>query len=267
MSDGTRPSRRCETACVDHRLDHDAFIDHLERDLNVIDVLASDLTVAVPTCPGWDLGRLIGHLGRVHRMALAVLENGAMVPAPPDQLEKPPADHDGLRAYFGATSGRLVHVLRETPEFLACWTFLGGPDEASFWSRRMAHEHAIHRVDAQVAVGAVAPVPVELALDGIDEYFLIANQRVLPSRTGFALGGTVHLHATDGDGSGEWMLADRDERIAVTAEHGKGDAAVRGTASDLLLGLWGRLDLRVDDRFERFGSPGPLDALAGIGGN
>jgi hypothetical protein len=129
----------------------------------------------------------------------------------------------------------------------------------------------VHRVDAQLAGGVVAPVPVELALDGIDEYFLMANVRVLPQRPGFALGGTVHLHATDGDGSGsgsgEWMLADHDGRIAVTAEHGKGDAAVRGTASDLLLGLWGRLDLRADDRFERFGSPAPLDALAGVGGN
>lgn len=188
-----------------------------------------------------------------------------MVPAPPDQIEKPPTDHDGVRAYFRATSTRLVSVLRDTPEFLACWTFLGGPDEASFWSRRMAHEHAVHRVDAQLASGVVAPVPLDLALDGIDEYFLIANLRVLPQRPGFALGGTVHLHATDGDG--EWMLADRDGRIDVTAEHGKGDAAVRGTASDLLLGLWGRLDLRADDRFERFGSPAPLDALAGLGGN
>ena len=197
-------------------------------------------------------------------MALAVLENGSMVPAPADQLETPPADHDGLRAYYRASASRLVRVLRETPGFLACWTFLGGPDEASFWSRRMAHEHAVHRVDAQLAVGAAAPIPTDLAIDGVDEYFLIANVRRLPSVPDFALGGSVHLHATDGDG--EWMLNHTDGKISISREHGKGDAALRGTASDLLLGLWGRIDLRTDDRFERFGAPSPIDALVSLSG-
>lgn len=251
----------CETSDVDH----DAFIDHLEQDLSIIDGLADDLGRAVPTCPGWDLGRLIGHAGRVHRMALAVLETGSMVPAPADQLEKPPADHDGLRAYYRASAPRLVKVLRETPEFLACWTFLGGPDEAAFWSRRMAHEHAVHRVDAQLAVGTAAPIPTDLAIDGVDEYFLLTNVRKLPSVPDFDLGGTVHLHATDGDG--EWMLTSVNSKLSIGREHGKGDAAIRGTASDLLLGLWGRIDLRTDDRFERFGSTDPIDALASLGGN
>ena len=39
-----------------------------------------------------------------------------------------------------------------------------------FWFRRMAQESVIHRIDAELGAGApVAPVPDDLALDGIDE--------------------------------------------------------------------------------------------------
>jgi predicted lipid carrier protein YhbT len=51
--------------------------------------------------------------------------------------------------------------------------------------------------------------------------------------------GTVHLHCTDV--AGEWLFTRRNGEITVTAEHAKGDVAARGTASDLLLFLWGRV--------------------------
>ena len=40
--------------------------------------------------------------------------------------------------------------------------------------------------------------------------------------------------------------------------HAKGDVALRGTASDLLLWAWNRVP--PDDRFEVFGEPTLLDA-------
>jgi hypothetical protein len=41
---------------------------------------------------------------------------------------------------------------------------------AGFWFRRMAQETVIHRIDAELAAGAsIAPVPDDLAVDGIDE--------------------------------------------------------------------------------------------------
>jgi predicted lipid carrier protein YhbT len=74
--------------------------------------------------------------------------------------------------------------------------------------------------------------------------------------------GSVHLHSTDADG--EWVVTEPDpsSRLAVTHEHAKGDAAVRGSASDLLLLLWRRLNL--DDhaeRFEVFGDRAVVDRL------
>ena len=59
---------------------------------------------------------------------------------------------------------------------------------------------------------------------------------------------TVHLHCTDAEG--EWLVANRDGEVTVTQEHAKGDVAARGTASDLLLFLWGRVPA---DALEVFG--------------
>jgi hypothetical protein len=52
-------------------------------------------------------------------------------------------------------------------------------------------------------------------------------------------GRTLHLHATD-DGlgpSGEWTIVNGEEGVGWSHDHGKGDAAVRGPASDLLLAI------------------------------
>ena len=39
-----------------------------------------------------------------------------------------------------------------------------------FWFRRMAQESVIHRIDAELGAGAaIAPVPADLAVDGVDE--------------------------------------------------------------------------------------------------
>ena len=246
------------------RLDHSAFIDALAADLATISAIAGgDLARTVPSCPEWDLARLISHLGRVHRMALAVVPTGAMTPAPGSSLEAPPADHDDLRAYYQTSADALVAELRAKSPDAPAWTFLPGPDTVAFWSRRMAHEHSIHRWDAQGAVGIPAAVAPELAVDGIDEYLMMVS-RLLAKRPDFSLGGTVHLHCTDTEG--EWMLAIDHGMITVTKEHGKGAAAIRGAASDLVLGLWGRVPLTDTERFAHFGDPGPVAALASLGG-
>lgn len=242
------------------------FIDTLEKDLNRIHSIQSDLSSPVPTCPGWDVGRLIGHLGRVHRMALAVLTTGSMEPAAPDQLESPPVEHEALRAYFSSSADLLVATLRDIDPQTPCWTFLGEPHVASFWFRRMAHEHSVHRFDAELAIGDPRPIPADTAIDGIDEYFMIHNVRTLPKRPEFTLSGSVHLHSTDNGLPGEWMIEHVGSRLVVTQEHGKGDAAVRGPASDLYLGLWGRLDLKAGPQFERFGSSEVIESLASLGG-
>ena len=65
---------------------------------------------------------------------------------------------------------------------------------------------------------------------------------------------TLHLHQTDGEG--EWMLSSLNDQLVVGNEHAKGDAAARGTASDLALLVWGRRQPTV----EVFGDEAVLNA-------
>ena len=106
----------------------------------------------------------------------------------------------------------------------------------------MSQETAVHRWDAQVAAGAAEPIEAGLAVDGVDEFLEFFRAETT------ALTGTVHLHATDAEG--EWLIALADGAITVERGHAKGDAAVRGAASDLLLLLWRRVPL---DGLEVFG--------------
>ena len=58
--------------------------------------------------------------------------------------------------------------------------------------------------------------------------------------------GSVHLHCTDV--AGEWTVRLSDDgTAAVTREHAKGDAAIRGAANDILLVLWRRRPLSTVD--------------------
>jgi predicted lipid carrier protein YhbT len=135
--------------------------------------------------------------------------------------------------------------------------------DAAFWSRRMAHETAVHRADAELANELdLTPMPIDLAIDGVDEFFSLYPSRVLSKTPAADLGGSLHLHATDGHG--EWMISLRAGKLTVEHGHGKGDAAVRGPATDLLWGVWGRIPL-TGDRFQRFGDESVVRNLESIG--
>lgn len=224
-----------------------------------------DLTRPVPTCPEWTLRQLITHVGRGHRWATAIVatRSAAFIPfrqapggrLPDDQREHP----DWLRA--GA--GGLVEAVHAAGEH-AVWTHLG-VRPAGYWARRMAHETAVHRADAQIALGQRPEIGSLVAADGIDEWlgFLTGpgpdgDSPQLPGLYGRVL----HVHATDGglDGSGEWMIRPGPDGITVAPGHGKGDVAVRGQASALLLVLMRRLP-PTDPAVEILGDPALLDVL------
>jgi predicted lipid carrier protein YhbT len=59
------------------------------------------------------------------------------------------------------------------------------------------------------------------------------------------VGATLHIHCTDTDG--EWLLRLTADGIELERAHAKGDAALRGAASDLLLAVWHRADLDTID--------------------
>ena len=145
-------------------------------------------------------------------------------------------DGDALIDYVAQGYVELADTLASAPPEEPCWSWV--PDaRVAFWSRRQANELSVHRWDVQNAAGVVDPIARELAVDGIQELF-----DILPYRPGGAPSGhgeTIHLHCTDGDG--EWLLRLDPDGPVVTNEHAKGDVAARGSASDLVLMMWGRV--------------------------
>ena len=198
-------------------------------------VRRGDPGAAVPACPDWTLRDLATHVGGVHRWATAIVETRSTERVKRDRSLQPGSD---LAAWVAEGVDALVAALEAAGPDEAVWTF--GPEPvSSFWFRRQAQETAVHRWDAESASGDAAPIDAELAVDGVDEMLLgFAPMMDIPAKLGDA-GRTIHLHATDADG--EWFLTLGPGALTVTKEHAKGDVAARGTASDLLLFLWGRI--------------------------
>lgn len=215
------------------------------------------LDAPVAGCPGWDVARLCGHLGWVHRWATLVVRSGEE----PDleAIPKPPRPRDAAVEWFADGVDPLVVALRDAPPNATPWNRWGGERTVAFWARRQAIETAIHRWDVEAAVGEAAPIAAGLAPAGIDELFDVH----LPFRGGAPFTGSLHLHAADAEG--EWTLTgDGSGAVAVQRGHAKGDAAVRGPASALLLLLWRRIPPDTPE-VEVFGDPDVLHAWLAAG--
>ena len=150
-----------------------------------------------------------------------------------------PDDRDLLSEYRTGLD-ELINVLSSLDPARSCWTWAGVQDVA--WViRRMAHETAVHAWDAHCAAGNTAEIDAALASDGIDEFVHVMVKSNVREEEG-RLGGSVHIHCTDVDG--EWLIVPTESSdVVVTREHAKGDCAIRGSASQLLLGLWRRIPM------------------------
>src|SRR3954452_1092600 len=132
---------------------------------------ATGLDVPVPTCPGWAVRDVVGHLGGVHRWAASHVEEARTEPPERDGLEQPPGDGE-LLDWFRAGHTHLVKTLEAADDTLECWTFLPAPFPRAFWARRQAHETAIHATDVASAAGNLPEFDTAFAVDGIDELLL-----------------------------------------------------------------------------------------------
>jgi uncharacterized protein (TIGR03083 family) len=148
-------------------MDFSRFLDCLAADFARLRALVrTDPTAAVPSCPGWTVADLARHVGEVYaHKTLAIREGVEPEPWPPKEVadEEPSALLD--RAYAGLLE---EFTAREPGDSAGSWYT---PDQTvGFWIRRMAQETVVHRIDAELATGQpVAPVPADLAIDGIDE--------------------------------------------------------------------------------------------------
>jgi len=199
----------------------------------------------IEACPGWKPIDLVWHIGEVHFFWGTMVRRRFTDPEQVDSLRpERPADDEGVFDFAEGSAEMLIEALSSVDPSTEVWTWSEQKDVA-FVIRRMAQETAVHRVDAERAAGNPYRVDAELASDGIDE-FLEFFFRLWTADGALPLDGSVHLHCTDVDG--EWVVTtDADGACAITREHAKGDAAMRGDAHDLLMVLWRRAPIETVD--------------------
>jgi uncharacterized protein (TIGR03083 family) len=236
------------------------YVNALRRDGEALAVAATgNLEATVPGCPGWSVHDLVLHTGEVHRFWRQIAERRLQDPRDVDRALNEPGDGP-LLEWFRDGVARLADTIEHADGTEPIWSW-SAQKNIAFMQRRMPQETAVHRWDAESAAGSELPIEPELARDGIDEFLEIFMPAEESSFDGH--GESIHLHQTDG--GGEWVLELGPERVDVERGHRKGDAAVRGPGSDLLLMLWRRIPLSsvevIGDRalVERFISWVDLD--------
>jgi len=204
-----------------------------------------DLDANVPKCPEWNNSELLDHMKMVWWFGASQIAAGDQTvrTIPSDEMKDSPLS-------------QLEHLLStfQIKDFSSpCWSWTANKT-VGFWVRRMAHENTVHNWDAEETSGARSPISNLLALDGIEEkLFLIKESDAsFPNKS-------IHLHCTDCEG--EWMVSASNGDLEITREHGKGDAAVRGKAEDILLYLWGR----GQENLECFGDEETINNWSSIG--
>jgi uncharacterized protein (TIGR03083 family) len=215
-------------------------------------IRSADPDTPVPTCPDWTVKQLFRHVGRGNRWAAQIVGERHDDMLDPRQVRdgKPP---DAAIDWLNTGARSILDAVDAVGADTAVWTFLG-PRPAKWWIRRRLHEATVHRADAAIAIGAEFQLTPEVAADAISEWLDRVVVEAGAESSPLDTGRTLHLHATD-DGlgaAGEWTIAGTGEGIALSHEHGKGDAALRGSAKDLLLAVV-RRQTAADGGLEIFG--------------
>ncbi len=226
----------------------------------------TSLSTPVPTCPGWTMRDLVVHLGVVYRWASAIVEGQSLEAAAAvrDAAEQEGRSAPDLIDWLDDALVIVLNTLATAPEDLDVFFFLKNtPDKRLGWTRRQAHEAAIHAVDAMAAKLGTVPTRAQLwlkpdfAADGIDELimgFAPRSKQALRAETPF----TLEVRCTDhpsawsidiGPGPAvSSMIAGSPDRSASAMSAGDPanpakpapDAVISGRAVDLYLALWNR---------------------------
>lgn len=221
---------------------------------------------AVPSCPGWVVTDLILHLGVVHRLVARVIDErmqqppergdwpwlelaeewrGWLPPARAPQRSVPA----GLLDWFHDAAADLQERFRTTGPGVQVWTW-SADHTVGFWKRMQAIEAAVHRWDAENAVGAAQTLDAALATDAIEQTFEVMSP--MRRTVGKAPPGHGERFLFErSDGPGRWVVQFDGDAVLLGTLDGHYDFQISGTASDLALFLWqravtGKLDVQGD---------------------
>ena len=247
----------------DHAMKPSQLLECLASDqARLREVAAIDLTAPVPTCPGWTVADLVLHVAKVYLHKSECIRQLAF----PDPWPVELATDDPIGALdrcFAELTDRLAAHQPGDPAY----TWYGPDQTVGFWIRRMAHETAIHRVDAERALGVPpAPIRTDLAEDGIDEMltlFVGYGSMEWPDEFAAVRAAAVGTSHRVDSPAGSWLVRVGADGATVTPTvtptvttsatptgpaDGTGDdgpmidSTVRGPAGPLLLWLWNRGD-------------------------
>jgi uncharacterized protein (TIGR03083 family) len=229
-------------------MENSRFLECLAADYDRIRAVApGNLDRLVPSCPEWTVGDLVQHVGTVYLHKAAAMRDGAFPSSwPPVGLndEEPVALLDRAHAELIEEFGR-----RAPEDFSPTWY---DPDQTvGFWIRRMAQETVIHRLDAELGADApIAPIPDDLAIDGIDELlkaFLAYDAKKYPEDYAEALTDSPGRSYTISAAGVEWLVATSPGSISVeggpnttAAAVTNTDATITGAPTALLRWAWNR---------------------------
>ena len=236
----------------------DEHLEVLRHDGKILADVAqrTGLEAVVPPCPGWRVRDVLLHVGGVHRWAAAYILAGRSRPfdAAEEKRFFPRIDDDVLIDWYRSGHSALVDALERSDPAVSCWSFLPAPSSLAFWTRRQAHETAVHRADIESALGSTPVWAPSFAVDGVEELLRAFFAR-RPERITAEQPVSIALSATDVDASWTICIDGSGLRVADGAE--PATLAVAGSVSDIYLLLWNRLGIQ---HFASEGDVGALDA-------
>jgi uncharacterized protein (TIGR03083 family) len=194
---------------------------------------SANMEASVQHCPGWTVHDLVVHIGEVQRFWVRIVGE-RLTARPMDGLRELPEGVEPLE-WFRSQTTALVSVLATCADDVSVWTWWEPQQNAAWVKRRQLNEVVVHAWDAANAVGSASPIPTDLAVVGLQEFVDVFARDL---REG-AEPPPVALVATDCDWSA--VLFSGEPIVNPSAPVPKLELC--GTASEVLLSLWGRSTL------------------------
>jgi len=204
------------------------------------------LEAAVEHCPRWTVADLVAHLTEVQWFWATIAEE--KLSAPPEDARRPatapPAE---LIENFRRGADRLVSVLRASDGAEAVWTWAPAQHDIAFITRHQVQETAVHHWDAARAAGSAVAIEAPVAVDAITEFltFSVSSDADPAEPARASLNGRFALRCTDAEAA--WTISGGATAgtTSFVQSLDRDVPAITATASDLLLWLYGRVDLDI----------------------
>ena len=220
------------------------FLDCLDSDFaRLRSVVPINPDAAVPTCPDWTVTDVARHVGIVYLHKTAAMRKGA---EPENWPPKEIADEEPL-ALLDRAYAELRHEFATRKPGDPAWSWYAPDQTVGFWIRRMAQETVIHRIDAELGAGQpVAPIPDDLAIDGIDELLKVFVAYSVgewsDAFTDVLAGSPGRTYTVRTDGA-VWRVRTGPGTFAVEdGDAGAAEVTVSGPPAAVLRWVWNRED-------------------------